>query len=97
MSELSEEEAREVIAAVADLLSDDWKQFARRLGFGIEIINSIDSYNTTRKEKCKAVLRRVLIMDRMGLDYLKKKLRSMGRQDVIDLIEDTGGIFHISF
>ena len=97
MSELSEEEAREVIAAVADLLSDDWRRLARRLGFGIEIINSIDSYNTTRKEKCKAVLRRVLIMDRMGLDYLKKKLRSMGRQDVIDLIEDPGGIFNISF
>ena len=36
MSELSEEEAREVISALADLLSDDWKQFAGRLGFWID-------------------------------------------------------------
>ena len=95
MSEPSEAEVRKVISTAAASLSVDWRQLASRLGLGIDDINSIIAYNTTRKEKCKAVLERALIMDRKGVDYLKKQLRSMGRQDVINLIEEIKGILNI--
>ena len=92
----SEIETRKLIPKVAILLSNDWKLLAEKLDFPKNVIESINKENTTSEKKCKAVLEKVLIKDRMGLDYLKKNLHFMGREDVIEQIKEIKGILSIT-